>query len=58
MNKKEDITTDKRISFKYVETKTTRGLVKKVQELATEDGRSLSNYIGVILTKHIKTLNR
>tara|TARA_Y100000593_G_scaffold88223_1_gene170116 strand:+ start:255 stop:431 length:177 start_codon:yes stop_codon:yes gene_type:complete len=58
MSKNQSKTPDARCSFKFVETKTTKGLVKKVQELATEDGRSLSNYIGVILTKHIQNLNR
>ena len=57
MSKNQSKTTDTRCSFKFVETKSTKGLVKKVKKLASDDGRSLSNYIGVVLIKHIETLN-
>ena len=44
----------KRNSCTFVESSTNIGLVEQVRKLAAADGRSLSNYIGIILQKHVK----
>lgn len=41
-------------NFKFVETKATAGLVEHLDDLAREEGRSLNNYVGRVLTKHVK----
>tara|TARA_R110000751_G_scaffold5370_6_gene24549 strand:- start:522 stop:686 length:165 start_codon:yes stop_codon:yes gene_type:complete len=51
MNKTE---TKKRDSCTFVETNHQKGIIDQLRELAIKDGRSLSNYIGIIITNHIK----
>ncbi len=48
-----------RDNFRYVETKQTKGLVNELDKLAELEGRSLNNYIGHVLKKHVakKTKN-
>jgi len=38
----------------YVENKRHRGTLNAIKELADEEGRSLSDYIGIILFNHAK----
>ena len=45
----------KRNSCTFVETNHQKGIIDQLRKLATEDGRSLSNYIGIIITNHIKS---
>jgi hypothetical protein len=47
----------KRNSCTFVESSTNVGLVEQVRKLAAADGRSLSNYIGIILQKHVNKQN-
>ena len=47
----------KRNSCTFVESSTNIGLVEQVRKLAAADGRSLSNYIGIILQKHVNKQN-
>lgn len=47
----------KRNSCTFVESSTNIGLVEQVRKLAAADGRSLSNYIGIILQKHVNQQN-
>ena len=51
----------KKPSFRYTEVKETEGMIKHLQHQADEEGRSLSNYVGRVLWKHledIKTENK
>jgi hypothetical protein len=41
-------------SFRFVEKKDTAGLVEQLNDLAREDSRSLSSYVGMILKKHVQ----
>ena len=41
-------------NFRFVETKATKGLVEQLNDLAREDSRSLSSYVGLVLQKHVK----
>ena len=47
----------KRNSCTFVESSKNKGLVEQVRKLAAADGRSLSNYIGIILQKHVNQQN-
>jgi hypothetical protein len=51
MNKTEE---KKRDSCTFVETNHQKGIINQLRELALADGRSLSNYIGIIIQNHIK----
>jgi hypothetical protein len=46
-------------NFRFVETKQTKGLVHELDKLAELESRSLNNYIGQVLKKHVasKTKN-
>jgi hypothetical protein len=43
----------KRESCTFVESNQNKGLVNQIRKLAEADGRSLSNYIGMILKNHV-----
>ena len=45
-----------RKDFKFVETKKTEGIVTDLEMLAKEEDRSLNNYVGRILTKHVEDI--
>jgi predicted HicB family RNase H-like nuclease len=45
-------------TFRFVETKATRGLVENLEDLAREEGRSLNNYVSRVLDKHVKGENK
>lgn len=47
----------KRNSCTFVESSQNKGLVEQIRKLAAADGRSLSNYIGIILQKHVNQQN-
>ena len=40
-------------NFRFVETKKTTGLVDEIGKLADLEGRSLNNYVGQVLKKHV-----
>ena len=40
-------------NFRFVETKKTIGLVEEIGKLADLEGRSLNNYVGQVLKKHV-----
>ena len=40
-------------NFRFVETKKTPGLVDEIGKLADLEGRSLNNYVGQVLKKHV-----
>ncbi len=40
-------------NFRFVETKKTTGLVEEIGKLADLEGRSLNNYVGQVLKKHV-----
>ena len=40
-------------NFRFVETKKTTGLVDEIGKLADFEGRSLNNYVGQVLKKHV-----
>ena len=47
----------KRNSCTFVESAQNKGLVEQIRMLAYDEGRSLSNYIGIILRNHVKSKN-
>ncbi len=40
-------------NFRFVETKKKTGLVDEIGKLADLEGRSLNNYVGQVLKKHV-----
>jgi hypothetical protein len=46
--------TKKRDSCTFVEANHQKGIIDQLRELARADGRSLSNYIGILITSHLK----
>lgn len=44
----------KKNSFKFTESKKTEGMIKHLEFLADEEDRSLNNYVGRILWKHLE----
>lgn len=41
-------------TFRFVETKRTKGLVNELSKLAENEERSLNHYVGQVLKKHIQ----
>ena len=43
-------------SFKFTESKSTQGLVDHLDFLASEEDRSLNNYVGRVLWQHVASI--